>query len=503
MIVPDDTAERSSGYIRLAALLLAVVTAAGLVLRMGLSDYSMWYDEFASVAFADQPLRLLWSDWMIRETNPPLFYSLLHGWMKAFGHSLSALRMLPIVLGTIGIGLVAAVGWIASGRRAGVLAGALTAISAQHVYYSHTVRAYILAFDGVALALLGLAMIVTGRSRRAGLACYVVGSTIAIHAHTTMYLWLPAAMLGLCAAVWRELWADRARLFLQLAFANLVVLALAAWWLRMTLLQLRVSRGNIDWIETLGPADALQLMMQTIFLARGESFWPWAASLLCAAAAIAGAVFDWRNPATRMIAITAAASICLFCLAEGFQPILLERTVVWMSVFPPLLVAAMIGRHGAGPRIRAATAGALLCVLGANLAFAQSRFQRQDWLPALKQIERTPGGALLVEHEGLGVVSLAACKVAFPTRNPCPFPIVAMRSDKRTDTWASGLADGIMTDPMRLRGAFAPDARIYALRQGALDPVETLAGLGAPIRPTATRAWPEGPYARDLLIIPK
>ncbi|MET0374808.1 MAG: glycosyltransferase family 39 protein, partial [Rhizorhabdus sp.] len=286
MIVPDK-AKRPFGDRRRAILLLAAVTAAGLLLRIGLSGYSMWYDEFASVAFAERPLRLLWSDWMVRETNPPLFYSLLHGWINAFGHSLVALRMMPVLLGTIGIALVAAIAWIASGRRAAVLAGALTAISAQHVYYSHTVRAYILAFDGVALALFGLVIVITGeRNRRAGLACYVAGSAIAIYAHTTMFLWLPAAMLGLCAAAWRDIWVDRGHLFRQLIFASLLILALSAWWLRITVLQLQVSRGNIEWIAALGPADALQLMIQTMFLSRGESFWPSAVSLLCVFAAV-------------------------------------------------------------------------------------------------------------------------------------------------------------------------------------------------------------------------
>ena len=72
----SDTARRWPGSglesrIGLAALTAAVLVAA--MVRLAFSDYSLWFDELASVFFASQPTERLWSAWMLRETNPPLF----------------------------------------------------------------------------------------------------------------------------------------------------------------------------------------------------------------------------------------------------------------------------------------------------------------------------------------------------------------------------------------------------------------------------------------------
>jgi hypothetical protein len=59
--------------------LVVPILLGAAALRLFTSGYSLWLDEIAAVRFARQPLALLWSGWMAREANPPLYYSLLKG----------------------------------------------------------------------------------------------------------------------------------------------------------------------------------------------------------------------------------------------------------------------------------------------------------------------------------------------------------------------------------------------------------------------------------------
>lgn len=480
--------------------ILAAIVVAGALLRLALADYSMWFDEFASLAFAEQPLSRLWSGWMVRETNPPLFYALLHGWLALGARSLLALRVLPIGLGVLGIVILAAIAQRAYGHRAAWAVAGLASLSAQHIYYSHTLRAYILAFDGVALSLLGL-VILAGKpaSPWKGAALYALGAVVAIHSHTTLFLWLPIAMLGFGVVLLPELRQWDTGLARALLIANAGIALAGAWWLRMTIVQLRVSHGNIDWIPPLGPSDSLQLIAQSAFLVRGEEGWAVMLTWLFVGLTVVAAVRTWSLPATRLIAAIGLAALVLLCAAHLYRPILLERTVFWLSLFPLLLLAGWLGRIER-PLAAAGVASVLALLLAVNLAEVARVFQRQDWLPSMRRIAAEPGGALLVEHEALGAVSQEACKVAFPQRE-CPFPIVTMRSASTGNVWARGLYEGPVVEPAIVHRAFAPEARIFALRQGDLDVVADTAALGAPVRPTPSRAWPEGPYGREAFEI--
>src|SRR5512142_2026365 len=83
-------------------LSLIVLLALGLRLHLA-GEQSLWRDEIASVAFARLPLSQLWSVWMVHETNPPLYYSLLHVWIRLFGEGEFAVRSLSAVIGAAAV----------------------------------------------------------------------------------------------------------------------------------------------------------------------------------------------------------------------------------------------------------------------------------------------------------------------------------------------------------------------------------------------------------------
>ena len=108
------------GARREPAILGAILLAAA-ALRIATADYALWFDEFASLVFAHQPLDHLWSGWMARESNPPLYYTLLKGWIALVGEGDVALRLLSILIGLAGIATAWSIARRLGGRSAAIL----------------------------------------------------------------------------------------------------------------------------------------------------------------------------------------------------------------------------------------------------------------------------------------------------------------------------------------------------------------------------------------------
>jgi hypothetical protein len=77
---------------RSASAGIALAMVAGFVIRACTGDCPMLRDELSSIVFASQPLSRLWSVWMVRQTNPPLFHSLLRGWLALRARLVTQIR---------------------------------------------------------------------------------------------------------------------------------------------------------------------------------------------------------------------------------------------------------------------------------------------------------------------------------------------------------------------------------------------------------------------------
>ncbi len=119
-----------------AALLLGALAVR--LWRLGAD--SLWFDEVCSLEFAQRPLIAIVTD--TRETNPPLYYALLHGWIGLFGTSEVALRFLSVGFGVAAVGLAGWVGHLLGGRRLAWVAMGLMAVAPLPVEYAQTARAY-------------------------------------------------------------------------------------------------------------------------------------------------------------------------------------------------------------------------------------------------------------------------------------------------------------------------------------------------------------------------
>ena len=138
----------------LAGVGVALVVAAGLVLRFWTRS-GLWLDEALTVDIARLPLHDLPS-YLKRDGAPPLYYVLLHFWIRIFGQSNDAVRSLSGVIAV----LTLPVGWLC-GKRFGGRAVAWTTLvllaSAPFaVYYATEARMYSLVILLTGLGFLAL-----------------------------------------------------------------------------------------------------------------------------------------------------------------------------------------------------------------------------------------------------------------------------------------------------------------------------------------------------------
>jgi uncharacterized membrane protein len=232
----------------LAALGAILIAAAAI--RIATAGYSLWFDELASLVFAHQPQARLWSDWMIRESNPPLYYSLLRVWIGAFGESDRVVRLLSILIGLGGI----VAGWALArrlgGAAAGLIAAALLAVSASHVAFSQEARSYVLAYSATLVALIGAADVLDHRRR--GPVIYAAATLVALYSHTTMIVF--ALLAGATVAVMLR---RSPRALAEWLAANVLIAVGWAWWAAISLRQMSAAYTNFDWIKQPSIRDAV------------------------------------------------------------------------------------------------------------------------------------------------------------------------------------------------------------------------------------------------------
>jgi len=85
-------------------IILLAILLMGLFLRIyDLSNESLWLDEGFSIRFANLSLYQIF---FLPETNPPLYYIILHWWINLFGDSEFSVRFPSVIFGFLSIFMV-------------------------------------------------------------------------------------------------------------------------------------------------------------------------------------------------------------------------------------------------------------------------------------------------------------------------------------------------------------------------------------------------------------
>ncbi len=137
----DWRRRNAENWIKIALLLILVLAAFLRFYR--LDAQSLWADEGNSVSLAGRSLDLITAG-AGHDIHPPLYYYLLHFWMRVFGSSEFAVRALSALLGTALVYLTYLLGRRLSNYWLGLIAAFLSAVSPFQIYYSQETRMYIL-----------------------------------------------------------------------------------------------------------------------------------------------------------------------------------------------------------------------------------------------------------------------------------------------------------------------------------------------------------------------
>ena len=234
---------------------LAFLTALGAAMRFASLDVQSFHHDEVITAMRVLPGSL--GDVMhavkSSESNPPLYYVLAWGWVKAFGSDEVGLRALSALFGTATVPLAYCIGVELAHRRAGLIAAALVALSPMLIWYSQEARSYALLVFFCAASLLFFARAL--RTRSGGdLALWALVSALALCSH-----YFASFAVGI-EALWLLI-ALRARWRVVLpALAAVAAVGLAL----VPLISAQVNPTHIGWIE--------ESLLSTRFLETSVSF---------------------------------------------------------------------------------------------------------------------------------------------------------------------------------------------------------------------------------------
>ena len=99
--------------------------------HLGFHDF--WYDEVGSIGYARCP----WFNW-----NAPLYWILLHFWIKLFGISEFSLRFPSLIFSFLSVILVFLLGRDIFDKKVGIIAGIFMGLSPFHLWYAQEARDY-------------------------------------------------------------------------------------------------------------------------------------------------------------------------------------------------------------------------------------------------------------------------------------------------------------------------------------------------------------------------
>ncbi|HET6966533.1 MAG TPA: glycosyltransferase family 39 protein [Acidimicrobiales bacterium] len=198
-------ADRRPGLLRHDRWAVGALMLLAAVLRVPNLGRSYWIDESISIGIASH--RLSHMPTLLRhDGSPPLFYFLLHFWLRLFGSSEVATHVLPLLISLAAIPLAYWAGQELFDRRAGLAAAALMATNPFLNWYATETRMYTLV---VVLSTLGVTFAWRAfRDRRPADAGAAVGAFAALLYTHDWGIYLTAATVAVF--LWKA-WARRDR----------------------------------------------------------------------------------------------------------------------------------------------------------------------------------------------------------------------------------------------------------------------------------------------------
>ncbi len=164
-------------------MLILSLTILAFALRLYRLDYQpLRGDESFSIQFSAHELEWLVPSIAHVEPNPPLYYLLLHGWMKSLGQSEFVTRFLSLLFGVVSVPLVYQLGRSMGRPKVGALAALLLAINPFQVWHAQDVRNYTV-WPALSIAALVFLMRSLQDAKRRHWAGYAAMTLLSLYTH--------------------------------------------------------------------------------------------------------------------------------------------------------------------------------------------------------------------------------------------------------------------------------------------------------------------------------
>jgi mannosyltransferase len=407
MLVParTDASEAARTYraLRVASVpfeiwLLVGIVGVGAWLRFStLGTQSYWFDEAQAAHELQLSFGAMLHGVFAVETAPPLYFVLGWVWVHLFGPGEVAVRSLSALAGTAVIVLAYLVGRELVSRPAGLVAGALAALSPFMIWYSQEAREYMLLAAFCAASLLYFAR-AWRKPSRGNLVGWVVFSALALLTHSF------AAFLVAPEALWL-LYVFRTRAMLiavcVVAAVQIALLPIVFTHATSTLLGFIGSTSLRSRLESVPVAFGLGSPYETTFVNYGLIGAGVLAAPVIALLVIGADSRQLRGAgmAAALAAVVIVAPLLAALLGEDYY---IPRALI--AAWVPL--AVVVGAACTAPRAR--TAGAALaivllvgCVYAQELILRNAQYQRPDWRGVAAALGPVPpGGRAIVAYDG-------------------------------------------------------------------------------------------------------
>jgi len=251
MTATITTQKRAVGWL----LILLII---GCWLRVwGVGRNDLWFDEvFARNLATSNSLWDIARNQGIGDLHPPLYFMLLHSWIRLAGDSPVALRMLSALAVMLAIPAYYHLARLLFEERAGRIALILAVLSPLPIYYGQEARNYSLSILFGTYAAWGLVALLRGK--RYGAPLYIAAAVAGMYAHYFNGLALAAVHL------WIVLYAPARRQWRRWLSADVVIALLFAPQLIQWVSQLQAISTSY-WIPKPNPAAPITTLTFLLF----------------------------------------------------------------------------------------------------------------------------------------------------------------------------------------------------------------------------------------------
>lgn len=121
---------------------LSLILLLSLILRIyKLDAEDLWVDEIFSINLANNNIYGIITG-SLKDTNPPLYYIILHYWSSLFGNGEFISRVPSVIFGIISIYVIYKTGRLIFNKEIGLISAFILSVSLFHIRYSQEVRSY-------------------------------------------------------------------------------------------------------------------------------------------------------------------------------------------------------------------------------------------------------------------------------------------------------------------------------------------------------------------------